>query len=290
MSNKNTRVRIPAMPSTPIDVPVVETPVIPEVKPSLFARAKSRVKTFFFRRTVKETAAKGRSLWSRFWAAVKRLTQTVVVKPAKSVGRFVARIARRVGGFFARVGRKVASVGRKVAKTRAFRVAHNLVRGTLAFMIVFVWVAAFLAQPLLTVVYTVGAYFVLEVVAYGVAKLERWKDEGHRAADIVHTMLKTLAKAVYIGMQLAMAGLLVFAMVLNPVLAVLELGCFAALVVLDMKDTEAFQPRWQPGTCIACTEDKLVNVAGVCRECKKAMIEEDLKPPASFREPAYSAG
>lgn len=279
MSNKHARnVRIPVMPTTPVDVPV-ETPTASAAKPSLFARAKARVKTFFSRDTAKATAAKGRSLWTRLWAAIQRVTQTVVVKPAKSVGRFVARVARRVGAFFAGIGRKVASVGRKVAKTRAFKIAHTLVRSTLAFTLAYAWIAAFIANPMLTVVYTVGAYFVLEVVAYGVAKLERWKDEGFRAADIVHTMLKVAAKAVYTGMQLAMATLLVVAMVLNPALAVLELGCFAFLVVLDVKAAEPFQPRWQPGTCIACTEEKLINVTGLCRECKKTQIEEDVENP-----------
>lgn len=260
------------------------TSAAPAVNPSLFARAKARVKTFFSRDTAKATAkatvGKGRSLWSRLWASVQRVTQAVVVKPTKSVGRFVARVARRVGAFFARVGRKVASVGRKVAKTRAFKVAHTLVRATLAFTLASAWVAAFLATPLLTVVYTVGAYFVLEVVAYCVAKLERWKDEGYRAADIVHTMLKVAAKVVYVGMQLAMAGLLVFAMVLNPALAVLELCCFAALIVLDVKAEAPFEPRWQPGTCIACTNDKMINAAGLCRECKKMQVREDTQPAA----------
>jgi hypothetical protein len=271
-------VRIPTMPNIPVDVSV-DAPAAPAVKPSLFARAKARVKSFFSRDTAKATVAKGRSLWARLWAAIQHVTQTVVVKPAKSVGRFVARVARRVGSFFAGIGRKVASVGRKVAKTRAFKIAHTLVRSTLAFTLAYAWVAAFLTNPMLTVVYTVGAYFVLEVVAYGVAKLERWKDEGDRAADLVHAALKGLAKAVYVGMQLAMASLLVVAMVLNPALAVLELGCFAMLVVLDMKAAEPFQPRWQPGTCIACTEDKMINVAGLCRECKKVQIEEDVENP-----------
>lgn len=276
------------------------TSAAPAVNPSLFARAKARVKTFFSRTPMSEAEiakrkfekemraaakrvrgeGKGRSLWSRLWASVQRVTQAVVVKPTKSVGRFVARVARRVGSFFARVGRKVASVGRKVAKTRAFKVAHTLVRATLAFTLASAWVAAFLATPLLTVVYTVGAYFVLEVVAYCVAKLERWKDEGYRAADIVHTMLKVAAKVVYVGMQFAMAGLLVFAMVLNPALAVLELCCFAALIALDVKAEEPFQPRWEPGTCIACTNDKMINVAGLCRECKKMQVREDTQPAA----------
>jgi len=250
----------------PIDADVVETPAPAAVKPSLFARAKARVKTFFSRKP--KVVGTGRSVWSRLWAAIQTATQTVVVKPAKVVGRFFARI----GAFFARVGRRIAA-------TRGFKVAHRLVRATLAATILVMWVTAFLANPLFTVVYSIGAYLVLEAVAAVLAKLKGLRDvDGSRVAALLLKVLNGTARAVYVGMQFVFAGLILAAMVLNPALGVLELACFGGLLYMDKQETVEYAPRWQPGTCNACSGQKLVNVSGTCRECKKGQVVEDTVP------------
>lgn len=272
MSNKSAR-KI----HTPVDAKVVETPTPVAVKPSLFKRVKARVKTLFSRKP--KAVGTGRSVWSRLWAAINRAIQAVVVKPAKKVGRFVARIARKVGAFFARVGRKVAALGRRIAATRGFRIAHNLVRLSLAATILTAWITMFLVTPMITVIYTIGAYLLMEVVAYGLAKLKELRDvDGSRVARAMLNILKGMARAVYVGMQIAFAAIILVGMVLNPALGVLEVICFGWLVYLDKKETESYVPRWQPGTCIGCTDSKLVNVDGLCRECRKLQVEEDTAP------------
>jgi hypothetical protein len=278
--NKHARkVRIPVMPTQPLDAQSVETPAAAEVKPSLFSRVVSRVKTFFSRSTPKAPVAMGRSMWSKLWAAVNRVVQAAVVQPAKKVGGFFARLGRKVGAFCAQLGRKVAAFGRRVAATRAFKIAHAFVRTTLTVTLLTLWVTSFLVAPLPTMIYTLGVYFLAEVVAYGLAKLKNLRDlDDSRAAGIVLDILKVAARAVYAGMQVTIAGLMVVAMVVNPALAVLDLAILGALVYLDKKGTAEFQPRWQHGTCIACSDDALVNITGLCRACKKMQVEEDTAP------------
>lgn len=270
-----------------VDAVVIEAPVIPEVKPSLFARAKARVKSLFTRTPKATTVATGRTAWSRLWAAVKRLTQTAVVKPAKAVGRFVARIGR----FVARTARTVAAffarTARRIANTRAFKIAHTMVRMSLLFTLTSAWIAAFVTAPFVVVVYTVAGYILLETVGYGMLKLKDWENTGSKIAAGLRTFIHVVAKTVYVVMQLAVAASIVVGLLANPALLVLEVVLISGLVWFSsriereaaaMEAAEAFVPRWQAGTCKTCKNEALVNAAGLCRDCKREEVERETDP------------
>lgn len=268
-----------------VDAVVVEAPVIPEVKPSLFARAKARVKSLFTRAPKATVVATGRTVWSRLWAAVKRLTQTVVVKPAKAVGRFVARIGRFVARTARTVGAFFARTARRIANTRAFKIVHMMVRMSLLFTLTSAWIAAFVAAPFVVVVYTVAGYILLQTVGYGMLKLKDWENTGSKIAAALRTFIHVVAKTVYVVMQLAVAALIVAGLLANPALLVLEvvlisgLVWFSARVEREAAAMEAAEaPRWREGYCKTCGRDGLVNMSGKCLPCVKTEVEEATDP------------
>lgn len=260
-----------------IEAEVIETPVIPEVKPSLFSRVKARVKTFFSRKTA--TPATGRSVWSKLWTALKALVQKVVVRPAKAVG-----------GFFARIARKVASFGRKVASTKAFKAAHFYVRAVLAGTLLSVWLTAFLVNPLVTAAYSLGGYLLAEVIGAGLLKLRDLREQGSRAAHITLRVLNVTARAVYVGMQIVMVGLLAATAIAVPAFGLLIVASYGIGLWIDMRvEREAFVARWREGTCEACAEKTLVNVMGICMECRRLQVQEDTDPFVKGHGPLATA-